>query len=185
MMKKIIVLGAFIGILIFIVLVLQQPKEFNVEKSITINKNRSEIFAQVYNLKNWKDWSAWFQNDPLIKLIYSENLAEKGSYVTWESDKEGSGTQTITDSVGVEFIKLKLEYQKPFKGVVYSYFKFKELTETSSEVFWLVEAKNNSFMDKLYYFIINTESIIAKNLDQSLKNLKKLTEAQSPDKVAQ
>lgn len=177
-MKKAIAIGLLSLLVLIVILVSRQPNEYTIEKSVAINKPQSEIFKNVLNFKEWKTWNTWFQKDPTIKLIYSEPTARIGSSVTWDSDKEGSGKQTITDIVGEEFIKMKLEFYKPLKGIAFTYFKFKKNSEGSTEVFLLMEAKNESFISKFFYLVFDAKSIIGKNFEQSLQNLKKISEAQ-------
>ena len=65
-MKKIL-----IGLVALIVVVLLTaavtPKDFKIEKSITINKPKAEVFAYLKMLQNAKNWQPWSKMDPNMK----------------------------------------------------------------------------------------------------------------------
>lgn len=176
-MKKmigLIVLGLVIAIGVITFL---QPKNYMVEDEVVINKDRSSVVSYVSNLKEWKSWSPWFERDPEMKMEYGVPFSGRGASVTWQSKTEGDGKQTITDIVDEEFMKMKLEFYKPFTGEAYGFFKFDEISEDQTKVTWRMELENKTFLDKFFYLVFSVNSAIKKDFNKGLSNLKEVAES--------
>ena len=64
MLKKLLLaLGAVVVfcILIIAVLAFTVPTGFNVERNITINKPKAEVFQYLKSMKNQNDWGPWYK----------------------------------------------------------------------------------------------------------------------------
>lgn len=85
------------------------PREYRVERSITINAAPAVVHAQLANLRAWKNWGVWFDRDPGMKVAYSEKQMEVGAWSSWESKTEGNGKATLTE-LTPERVVYKLEF---------------------------------------------------------------------------
>jgi len=66
--KNLIGIAAFIGLLLFAALFVK--KEYTVEREITINKPKVEVFAYIKQLKNQEHYNKWVMIDPNMKKTY-------------------------------------------------------------------------------------------------------------------
>ena len=79
-----------------IVLVIIAPKEYNVNRSITINKPLPEVFSYLKFLKNQGDWSPWAEKDPNMEKTFVGNDGEVGCVSSWKGNKDvGEGEHEI------------------------------------------------------------------------------------------
>lgn len=72
------------------------PRQFKIERSRVIKAKPEAVLAQIADLKAWKNWGAWQERDPNMKLSYSTPSTGVGAWSSWISEKEGSGKMTIT-----------------------------------------------------------------------------------------
>jgi hypothetical protein len=164
--------------LIALVLVggLLMPGLSHVERSMTINATTNTIFAQVTELKNWKNWSPWYSRDPNMAMVYSQpSSAGTGAYYTWDSaNKEvGKGKMTILDEKPNENVHIKLEFDG--MGVSTCDFKLIATDSTTTMVKWSMDSDHGlnplsrimgTMMDKF----------VGPDFEKGLANLKAMTE---------
>ena len=70
MLKKILIaVLALIVLLVAAVVILAfaVKSDFKVEREITINRPKADVFAYVKNLKNQNYWGPWYKKDPAMK----------------------------------------------------------------------------------------------------------------------
>src|SRR5690348_10023775 len=95
---KKILLGIVAIIVLLLIIAIFLKKEYTVERSITINKPKQQIFDYVKLLKNQDNFSAWAKLDPNMKKEYHGTDGTVGFVSAWDSDKKdvGKGEQEIT-----------------------------------------------------------------------------------------
>jgi hypothetical protein len=131
--KELIMIWFFILVVIAAALIylLNMPKSYRVERSITIARPVDVVFEQVQDFRLWKAWNPWLQYDATTVPSYDNPTQVGGSY-SWNSDKIGSGKTTHTTIEQNQSISQKLEFFKPFKSVANVGWAFK--TEGASTV---------------------------------------------------
>jgi hypothetical protein len=91
------VVGGFAALILALVLVaFFFPREYRIERSIVTKAKPEVVMAQVGDLKMWKNWGAWQERDPAMKMTYGPVTTGVGAWSAWESAKEGNGKMTIT-----------------------------------------------------------------------------------------
>jgi hypothetical protein len=91
------VVGGFAAlILALLVVAFFFPREYRVERTVVTKAKAEAVMAQVGDLKMWKNWGAWQERDPGMKLTYAPVTTGVGAWSAWESEKEGNGKMTIT-----------------------------------------------------------------------------------------
>jgi effector-binding domain-containing protein len=98
MLKRILV--AIVAVLLLAVVVgLLLPRQVRVERSVSINRPASLVYAVVNSFQLFPKWSPWQELDPNMHQ-YSEGPREGvGAKLVWSgNDKVGTGTQLITAS---------------------------------------------------------------------------------------
>ena len=88
-LKKVL---AALGILIALILIaaLFMKKDYSLEREITINKPRQEVFNYVKYLKNQNYFSTWNMVDPKMKQTFTGTDGALGFISAWESDMLGN-----------------------------------------------------------------------------------------------
>lgn len=109
-----------LGILIlgFLIFAAVSPKNITVNRDITINADKSEVYNYVKSLKKTSDASVWQKKDPNVKKSYRGSAdGEIGSIYRWESENEdvGVGEQEILALEPNKRVKTALRFEKPFE----------------------------------------------------------------------
>ena len=174
-----IVLFAFVGLIALLVVVgFLMPAKMTSEQSVSINAKVDVVYAHVNNLRNWGLWSKWDQLDPEMKVTYGETVKGKNATYAWSSElyEVGSGTMRITDSRENEAIGIRLDFAD--WGGADATISFDDKGE-SVEINWVFESDDAG----MNIFARFANSLFAGALDadlqQSLQNLKTLSEGQS------
>jgi hypothetical protein len=175
MLKKILIALAVI-VIVFAVIVALQPSEYRVARSATIAAPAPAVFAQVNDFHKWEAWSPWAKLDPAMKQTYEGALAGTGAVYTWSGNNQvGEGRMTLTESRPNEFVRIKLEFLKPFASTAASEFAFKpEGNQTA--VTWSMAGKNN-FMAKAFGLFMNMDKMIGGDFEKGLARMKSVVEA--------
>ncbi len=105
---------AFIGLLIVAAM---QPAEFCITRSCSMDAPPTAVFQHINNLHNWDAWSPWAKLDPNAKNLFEGPPEGQGAKMSWAgNNKVGVGSMTLQESRSPEFIKFKLEFQKPMQA---------------------------------------------------------------------
>ena len=111
-----IVVYIILGLIALLLLISAMlPKSFNVEKSMIINKNVSDVMNNVGDLSHYKQWNPWQQMDPSAKSTITGTPKTPGHRYEWEGKKVGVGSLTLR-AIDNKHIHFDLEFLKPFKA---------------------------------------------------------------------
>ncbi|MBP9886344.1 MAG: SRPBCC family protein [Leptospiraceae bacterium] len=177
-----IFLGIIVGFfLVLTVLTAIAPKEFKLEREITINKPKAEVFGQLKFLKNHEQWNAWSKKDPAMKKEFKGTDGMVGFISSWESNHEEVGTaeQEILNIVDGLRLDTEIRFKKPFEGKFKSYVTTESVNEDQTKVV-LGMSDTMQFPMTVISFIVNVclgnQKKIEQNMDESLSNFKMLLE---------
>ena len=177
MLKKILIgLGAVV--VIFLVIVVMQPNEFSLSRSIVINAMPTEVFSHVNDFHQWEHWSPWAKIDPSMKATYEGPASGEGASYSWIGNNQvGEGRMTITKSQPAELIHINLEFIKPFQATNLTVFEFKSEGQGTS-VIWTMSGKNN-FMAKAMCLFMSMEKMVGPDFEKGLAQMKMAVEKKS------
>jgi len=179
MLKKILIgIAAVVAVVIvaFILVVSMQPSEFRISRSAKMSAPPSAVFAQVDDYRNWDGWSPWAKLDPNAKVTFEGPTSGTGSTFTWSgNDKVGAGRQTIVESVPDELVRIKLEFEKPFKATSTAEFTFKPEGDQTL-VTWSMFGKNG-FMGKAVSLFMDCDKMVGAEFEKGLASMKAIVEA--------
>ncbi len=170
MIKKIFLALVFIFV-VFAIVVALQPADFTITRSATIAAPPASVFAQVNDFRKWEAWSPWAKLDPAMKTTYEGPADGPGSVYTWSGNNEvGEGRMTLIESKPHEFVRIKLEFLKPFAATNTTEFLFKpEGNQTA--VTWSMTGKNN-FMAKGFNLVMNMDKMVGGDFEKGLAQMK-------------
>lgn len=170
-------------ILLFGIIAISAPKEFKIEREITINKPKGQVFDHLRFLRNHDKWNAWSKKDPKMKKEFKGTDGTIGFTSSWvsESDEVGTAEQEIKSIAEGQRLDTQIRFKKPFEGAFSSYVTTESVGTTQTKVvIGMYDAI--PFPMTVISFIVNdclgNKKKIAKNMDESLGNLKSLLERQ-------
>ena len=150
MLKKIL-----ISIAIPLVMALFVQKDYSVEREITINKPKQEVFDYVKYLKNQYNYSKWATMDPEIKKPVGGTDGTVGFVSAWESENGdvGTGEQEIIKITEGERIDFELHFVKPFEATEPAYMTTESISENQTRVKWGFSGHMNYPMNLMMLFM--------------------------------
>lgn len=176
----------FKKLLILIVLLISAPfiaalfikTDYEVSVSRTVDKPLDEVFSYIKYLKNQDEFSVWAKMDPNMRQNFSGIDGEVGFISAWDSDNPdvGKGEQEILAIVPGRRIDFALRFIEPFASNDLAYFTTDAIEDGSTLVTWGFIGHMDYPMNLLIP-LMNIESMILKDLDAGLANLKKLLES--------
>lgn len=180
MFKKLLIL---IVVLIAVLLcyAATRPNTFRIQRTTSINAPPEKIFAIIDDFHNWPSWSPWEKLDPAMKRTYSGAASGQGAVYAWEGNsKVGAGRMEITDSASPSKITMKLDFIKPFEAHDIAEFTLEPpaTADTSvavTTVTWSMHGPN-PFISKVMQVFMNMDTMVGKDFDEGLANLKNIAE---------
>ncbi len=168
----IVIAALIVGILIFAA---TKPDTFRVQRSASIKAPPEKVFALINDFKAWVAWSPWEKKDPAMKRTFGAVTIGKGAHYAWDGDKNiGQGSMEITESVSSSKIVLKLDFLKPFEAHNIVEFTLAAQGDTTN-VTWAMHGPAN-FMSKLIQVFMSMDSMVGKDFETGLANLKTAAE---------
>jgi effector-binding domain-containing protein len=171
-------IGLIILFFVVIVVIISMflPSSFHLQREIIINADKDQVFRQVNDLKNWKNWSPWALKDELIydrKDAFSNPSYGLGATFSWDSqvDDVGNGSMEIIISTANKYIENDLNF-----GVnqATGTWNFNEV-EGGVEVVWGVDI-SFGFNPLSKFYGLFMEDQIAPDFELGLERLKSFSE---------
>jgi hypothetical protein len=173
-MKKFLLLLVIViaGLAGFVAL---QPDTFRIERRMLVDAAPLDVFAQVNNFHRWEDWSPWAKLDPDAKVAFEGPPAGPGAIFKWAgNDKIGQGTMTLVENKPGEFVRIDVEFVKPFEGKNTSEFTFRRQGDRTL-VTW-TSTGPMTFMTKAMCLIRNMETVLGPDMENGLVQMKAVAE---------
>jgi len=177
MFEVIAILAVVLAIAVAIVLVLAatKPDRFSVQRATTVKALPETIFPLISDFHQWGSWSPYEHKDPAMKRSYSGAASGKGAVYAWDGNKNvGSGRMEILDASAPSKVVIKLDFFTPFEGHNIAEFTMLPQGDATS-LTWLMHGPA-PFMSKLMQVFMNMDSMIGKDFEVGLANLKGLAE---------
>ncbi|MFN8391679.1 MAG: SRPBCC family protein [Bdellovibrionota bacterium] len=177
MLKKICGI-LFLLVAIFLAVAAMQPEDFRVTRSKRVAGHPEVVFAHVNDLRQWDAWSPWAKLDPNAKSSFEGPSAGVGAAMTWDGNGEvGAGKMTITESSPAQLVRLRLDFEKPFRATNQAELTFApEGSETL--VTWTMTGKNN-LIGKAISLVMNCDKMIGGYFEKGLSNLDAVVRAEA------
>ena len=174
-MWKYILIGLALVVIIFLVAVAMQPSEFRVTRTATVSAPSAKVFEQVNELRKWEAWSPWERKDPNMKKTYEGPPAGPGAIFRWAGDKNvGEGNLTITESRLPDFVRVKLQFLKPFPGTSDAEFTFKPEGERTLVTWSMVSGCN--LVAKAFHLFVDMDKMLGTDFEKGLAGIKTVLE---------
>jgi hypothetical protein len=174
MVKKII-LGLLGAIALLLIYAGFRPDSFRVERSVSIQAEPAKVYALLNDFHHFPSWSPWQNLDPGMKTTHSGAPSGQGAVYEWKgNDAVGAGRMEILKSVSNTSVTVQLDFFKPFEARNTS-----EYTVASAggktTVTWAMFGPS-PYISKLMGVFVSMDSMIGKDFERGLANLKTVAE---------
>jgi len=176
MRKALTIIGGAIAVLLAAVLLYAatKPDIFRVQRAASIKAPPEKIAALLGDFHGWEAWSPWEKMDPAMKRRYSGAAKGKGAVYAWEGNGSvGQGRMEITDAAASR-VAMDLDFVKPFEAHNKVVFTLAPKGD-STEVTWAMQGPV-PYMAKVVHVFLDMDSMVGKQFETGLANLKTLTE---------
>ena len=172
-----IILALAILLSLPLIIAIFTTKKYQVEREITINKPKQDVFNYIKMLKNQPNYSKWAMEDPNAKMTYTGTDGTVGFVSAWESNEKnvGKGEQTITSIADGSRMDINVHFIKPFEGKANAYFTTDAVAPNQTKVKWGMTGKMNYPMNFMLV-IMNMDNMLGSDLSVGLTNLKTVLE---------
>lgn len=153
------------------------PKTYYLERSIEIDAPVVNVFPLVGELRNWSEWSSWYEMDPELKVTYGAKTTGLGGSYSWTGEKAGTGTITISEFDPPTKVAFKLVFKGWENSPSASSFTLTTSeTKTDCKVTWVFSGEFHGNPIQRYFGLM-FEKLVGGEYEKSLANLKALVEA--------
>jgi len=172
------VLKRILMVLVAIVIVLAVvgfllPRNIHLQRSVSIARPPSLIYATVNSFQLFPKWSPWQNLDPNMRQTIEGPRDGVGAKLVWSgNDKVGSGTQLITASVPDRSVATDLDFGK--MGVAKSTLLL-DPQGTGTRVTWALDMDMGA-NPVGHYFGLMMDGMIGKDFERGLASLKTLVQ---------
>ncbi|MDZ4758554.1 MAG: SRPBCC family protein [Bacteroidota bacterium] len=173
-----ITLLVIVGIIsLLLITALFVKKEYAIEREVTIDKPKQEVFDYVKLIKNQDNYSVWNMKDPNMKKEFKGTDGTVGFVSAWESENSevGQGEQEIKKITEGERLDMELRFKKPFEATDDAYMTTESAGDKTTKVKWGFKGKMSYPMNIMLLFM-NMEDMLGNDLKAGLDNLKKEVE---------
>ena len=177
-LKKILIA---IGILILIPLIVAMfiKSDYQVEREITINKPKSDVFAYLKFLKNQDNFSKWASIDKNMEKTFVGTDGTVGFVSAWNSTNPdvGKGEQEIKKIIEGERIDYELRFMEPFESSSAAYILTESISDSQTKVSWGFSG-HMAYPMNLMMLFMDFEKMIGDDFATGLEKLKLILEKQ-------
>jgi hypothetical protein len=170
-----LLLLVFAAIGLLLVYAATRPDSFRVQRSAVIMAPAPKIFALINDLKSFNNWNPYEKRDLGIQGRYSGAASGVGAAYAWDSRKVGSGRMEITAADAPRTLTMQLDFLKPFKARNTAEFTLQPQGDNLTIVTWAMHGPS-PYLSKLIGVVLNRDTMIGKDFEAGLANLKALTE---------
>ncbi|MCB1066215.1 MAG: SRPBCC family protein [Verrucomicrobiae bacterium] len=145
-----------------------------VERSIVIAAPAEAIFPKLNSLKESETWSPWKEEDPKMEITYEGPESGVGALSRWESATQGTGSQTILESVPPSKLVTALDFGS--MGTATADFTLSPEAEGGTKVTWgMVSHGGNNLGFRAFNLAL--DKLVGPMFEKGLSNLKATVEA--------
>lgn len=149
-------------------------KQYKTQSEIVIQRPKNEVFEYIKLLKNQDFYNKWVMTDPQMEKMFKGNDGTVGFIYAWNgNNRAGEGEQEITEIEDGMQIKMEIRFVRPFASIAHASLRTESIDNDHTLVRWTNESAMKYPMNLLISWI---EKMLAKDMFQSLSNLKNILE---------
>jgi carbon monoxide dehydrogenase subunit G len=153
-----------------------KPDTFRVERSTSIKAPPDKVLPLISDFRSWRAWSPYENLEPGMKRTLSGPPSGKGAVYAWEGeDKAGAGRMEITE-VAPARVTIQLDFSKPFQSHNTAQFTTQPEGD-ATRLTWAMYGPN-PYVAKLMQVFFDVDTMVGKDFETGLANLKAAAEKQ-------
>lgn len=161
-----------IGIITFVAFLhAWAKKEYNVSRTVVINRPKAEVFAFVRQLKKQPLWIPWYLDDPKVVIKFKGEDGKVGATSYWKGRNNIEGIQKIVKIKEGKVLETQLLFIKPYKSLSLLYVAVKEMDSNRTKMVWGVKGVHK-FPASVIMLFYGMERALGKHFEAGLYNLK-------------
>ena len=174
MVKK-IALGLVAVIVLLLAFAATRPNTFRVERSEAIKAPPAKVFGLLNDFHAFPSWSPWQHLDPKMTTTHSGAANGPGAVYVWKGNSDvGEGRMEILKTVPGQQVTVQLDFIEPFAARNTSEYTLAVQGDTTT-VTWAMFGPN-AYINKLMGVFISMDSMIGKDFELGLRQLKAAAE---------
>jgi len=168
-----------IAVAVVLLIAARRPAHFRIQRTLTIAAPQATVFAELQDLRRWRDWSPWEGIDPDLRRAYSGAEAGEGAVYDWDSDnkKAGQGRMTILEADPSRKLVLRLDFIRPFAATNTAEFILQSC-ESGSIITWAMYGPS-PFVSRLFGLVFDMDRMVGGDFEKGLARLKSLAETRA------
>ncbi len=152
-----------------------QPDTFRVSRSLDISAPPEKIYSILSDFHRSPEWSPYEKLDPDMKRTHSGAASGKGAVYAWDGDSNaGAGRMEIVEATPGQSVTLKLDFTRPFEATNFVEYKLQP-KGSATQVSWDMHGPM-PFISKVMCVFVDLDTMIGKDFETGLANLKTLAE---------
>jgi len=168
-----VVIAAIIALILIASIFMR--KDYMIQREITINAPLPKVFDYIKLLRNQDYFNKWVMVDPNMTREFKGTDGTVGFIYAWNGNKRaGAGEQEIKRIIDSNSIETEIRFVRPFPGVAKANISARTIADNQTSVTWINASTMIWPMNLLLPMI---EKALAKDMDESLGNLKRILEA--------
>lgn len=150
-----------------------------IEREAEIGQPVQVVFEYLRHLQNQSHYNKWVMADTKTRRVYSGTDGTTGATVSWDSANKnvGKGVQQIIELSDGKRIDYRLEFEKPFKNIAYTYLVTETIGAGRTRVKWGFTGERDYAL-RLVHILFNLKKVLGNDIQTSLGNLKAILEKQ-------
>jgi uncharacterized protein YndB with AHSA1/START domain len=157
------------------VLAATKPGTVNIRRQTTIKAPPEVIFPLISDFHHWHLWAPQDRADQTMTRTYGGNPYGIGSTSRWQSKgSAGSGQMEIVGASPPNFVRVKVDFVKPFEAHNINDFELR-FSESTTIVIWTMNG-SRPFALKLMSVFASPDRLMGPHFEAGLKNLKQAAE---------
>ena len=154
-------------------------KEFDISRTVVINRPKEEVFNFVRQLKKEKLWMPWFEKDFKGVLKYKGEDGKADAMLYWKGHKHFyEGTQKIVKINQGKIIETRFLLVKPLRFVLLEYKGLKEIDENKTKMVWGIRG-GLVFPFSVMALLHPVDKAYGPDLEAGLKKIKTILETKN------
>lgn len=152
-----------------------KPDTFRLARSTSIDAPPEAVFPLINDFRNWREWSPYENLDPRLERNYEGPTEGLGAVYAWTGNKQvGQGRMEIVESNLPDKVRIKLDFFRPFEAHNIAEFDLHN-DDGATKVTWAMTGPQ-PFLAKLMSVFVDFDSMVGKDFEVGLENLKAVAE---------
>lgn len=161
-----------IGIITFVAFLhAWAKKEYNLSRTMVINRPKAEVYAFIRQLKKQPLWLPWYLRDPNVVIKYKGEDGKEGASSYWKGSNNIEGIQKIVKVKEGKVLETQLLFIKPYKSLSLNYIAVKEVDPGRTKMVWGVKGVHK-FPASVLMLFYGMDRALGNDFETGLYNLK-------------